>query len=55
MRDLDLVFSRLSGSRFRSRFRLGEKERAYLAERGLRRSSTTRAISSRNGWPLPSR
>ena len=35
MRDLDLVFSRLSGSPFRSRFRLGDKERAYLAERGL--------------------
>jgi len=35
MRDLDLVFTRLSGSQFRSRFRLGEKERAYLAERGL--------------------
>ena len=35
MRDLDLVFSRLSGSRFRSRFHLGEKERAYLAGRGL--------------------
>ena len=35
MRDLDLVFSRLGGSPFRSRFRLGEKERAYLAQRGL--------------------
>jgi len=35
VRDLDLVFSRLSGSTFRSRFRLGEKERAYLAQRGL--------------------
>ena len=35
MRDLDLVFSRLAGSAFRSRFRLGEKERAYLADRGL--------------------
>jgi hypothetical protein len=35
MRDLDLVFSRLSGSRFRSRFKLGPKERAYLAERSL--------------------
>jgi hypothetical protein len=35
MRDLDSVFSRLSGSAFRSRFRLGEKERAYLAARGL--------------------
>ena len=35
MRDLDLVFSRLSGSAFRRRFRLGEKERAYLAQRGL--------------------
>ena len=35
MRDLDLVFSRLSGSRFRARFRLTEKEQGYLAERGL--------------------
>lgn len=35
MRDLDLVFSRLSGSTFRSRFQLGGKEHAYLAERGL--------------------
>lgn len=35
VRDLDLVFSRLSGSPFRRRFRLGEKERAYLADRGL--------------------
>jgi hypothetical protein len=35
MRDLDLVFARLEGSAFRKRFRLGEKERAYLAERGL--------------------
>jgi hypothetical protein len=35
MRDLDLVFPRLAGSKFRSRFRLGAKERAYLADRGL--------------------
>jgi hypothetical protein len=35
MRNLDAVFSRLAGSPFRSRFRLGEKERAYLADRGL--------------------
>ena len=35
MRDLDLVLSRLSGSAFRSRFRLGDKERTYLAQRGL--------------------
>jgi hypothetical protein len=35
MRDLDLVFSRLSGSPFRRRFRLGPKERRYVAERGL--------------------
>jgi hypothetical protein len=37
MRSLDLVFSRLKGSSFRRRFRLGEKERAYLADRGLPR------------------
>ena len=35
VRDLDQVFDRLSGSRFRQRFRLGEKERVYAAERGL--------------------
>ena len=35
MRDLDLVFSKLEGSAFRRRFRLGPKERDYLAQRGL--------------------
>jgi hypothetical protein len=35
MRDLDTVFSRLGRSAFRRRFRLDEKERAYLAQRGL--------------------
>ena len=35
MRDLDLLFSSLAGSTFRSRFRLGDKERAYLEERPL--------------------
>jgi hypothetical protein len=35
MRDLDEVFAALSRSSFRSRFRLGPKERAYLQERGL--------------------
>ncbi len=35
MRDLDAVFGKLAGSSFRRRFRLGDKERAYLAERGL--------------------
>ncbi|WP_245653919.1 DUF4186 domain-containing protein [Novosphingobium rosa] len=35
MRDLDLVFSRLAQSRFRSRFKLGSKEREYLEQRGL--------------------
>jgi hypothetical protein len=34
MRDLDQVFSRLATSAFRRRFRLGPKERAYLAQRG---------------------
>ena len=34
MRDLDLVFARLAGSPFRRRFRLGPKERAYVADRG---------------------
>ena len=35
MRDLDTIFSRLEGSAFRRRFSLGEKERTYLAQRGL--------------------
>jgi hypothetical protein len=35
MRDLDDLFSALSRSAFRSRFRLGAKERAYLAEKTL--------------------
>ena len=35
MRDLDHVFARLAGSTFRGRFRLGAKERAYLADRGF--------------------
>jgi len=35
MRDLDPLFAALARSPFRSRFRLGPKERAYLAERGF--------------------
>jgi hypothetical protein len=35
MRALDNVFPRLAASRFRARFRLGPKERAYLEDRGL--------------------
>ena len=35
MRDLDDLFAALSKSRFRSRFHLGPKERAYLAEKTL--------------------
>ncbi len=35
MRDLDHVFERLARSKFRSRFRLGAKEREYLAGKGL--------------------
>ena len=35
MRPLDQVFARLPHSPFRSRFRLGERERAYLEARGL--------------------
>jgi hypothetical protein len=34
VRNLDLVFARLSQSMFRRRFRLGSKERAYLDQRG---------------------
>ncbi|CAN5791594.1 DUF4186 domain-containing protein [soil metagenome] len=35
MRDLDEVFRGLARSSFRSRFRLGARERAYLEARGL--------------------
>jgi Domain of unknown function (DUF4186) len=35
MHDLDGHFAALARSRFRSRFRLGPKERAYLAEKTL--------------------
>jgi len=35
MRDLDELFEALGRSQFRSRFRLGGKEAAYLREKGL--------------------
>ena len=35
MRDLDEVFDALKGSSFRSRFKLGATERAYLDAKGL--------------------
>jgi hypothetical protein len=35
VRDLDELFAALSRSPFRSRFRLNQKERAYLRERGM--------------------
>lgn len=35
MRDLDSLFTALAKSKFRSRFRLGVKDRAYLAEKTL--------------------
>ncbi len=35
MRDLDDLFAALSRSKFRSRFRLGPKDRAYLDEKTL--------------------
>ena len=35
MRDLDDLFAALAGSRFRRRFALGPKDRAYLEEKGL--------------------
>lgn len=35
MRPLDDVFARLPGSPFRGRFRLGAKERDYLAAKGM--------------------
>ncbi len=35
MRDVDDLFSALARSKFRSRFRLGPKDRAYLVEKTL--------------------
>jgi hypothetical protein len=35
MRQLDPIFARLAQSPFRSRFRLGPKEEAYLRDKGL--------------------
>lgn len=35
MRDVEEVFEALGGSEFRRRFRLGEKDSAYLRDRGL--------------------
>jgi len=35
VRDIDELFAALSRSKFRSRFRLGARERAYLTEKGL--------------------
>ena len=35
MRDVDELFAALAGSRFRRRFRLGGRERAYLESRGV--------------------
>ena len=34
-RDLDLVFANLAKSKFRQRFKLGQKERQYLAEKEM--------------------
>jgi hypothetical protein len=36
VRDVDEIFARLAKSPFRRRFRLGAKERGYLAAKGLR-------------------
>lgn len=35
MRDIDETFQRLGKSKFRSRFRLGVKERSYLEQKGV--------------------
>ena len=35
VRDLDAVFTKLARSSFRRKFHLGEKDRAYLEDRGL--------------------
>jgi hypothetical protein len=35
MRDLDALFAALARSKFRSRFRLGTKEAAYVDQKGM--------------------
>ena len=35
MKELDVIFGALQGSTFRRRFQLGNRERAYLATKGL--------------------
>jgi hypothetical protein len=65
MPDLDDLFAALAKSRFRSRFRLGPKERAYLAEKTLPvilehgrqfvRERLAAAEPKNDGWQTPMR
>lgn len=48
MQSLDPLFARLSRSKFRSRFRLGMKERQYCLEKGGQSSNNMRRILSLN-------
>ncbi len=48
MQSLDPLFARLSRSKFRSRFRLGVKERQYCLEKGAPALNNMRRILSLN-------
>lgn len=48
MQSLDPLFARLSRSKFRSRFRLGMKERQYCLEKARQSSNNMRRILSLN-------
>ena len=55
MRDPDELFVALARSKFRSRFRLGAKETAYLHEKTFAVVLEHGGGSSPRGWPTPSR
>ena len=52
MRNLDSLFAALARSPFRMRFRLGPKERAYLADKGM---ATILERTTRGEWPQAER
>ncbi|VFT76302.1 Uncharacterised protein [Klebsiella aerogenes] len=55
MVEQDRLFARLARSTFRSRFRLGVKERQYCLDKGPESSTSTLRILSASGWRPPNR
>ena len=55
MRDPDELFAALARSKFRSRFRLGAKETAYLREKTVDVVLEHGRRFIMSGWPTPSR